>query len=75
MNRCENKSGVKNDTKVLGLNNQKDRFIVSKNGEGCGEAGLRGCKQCFGILILIRHLCRDFELTIEYSHLEFGRDV
>lgn len=67
--------GVKNDTKVLGLDNLKDRFIVSENGKRCREAGLKGCKQSFGFLMFLRHLCRDFELAIEYSHLEFGRHV
>lgn len=65
MNRCENESGVKYDTELLGLNNGKDRFTVSKNGEERGEVSVRGRKQSLGFLMFLRHRCRDFELAIK----------
>lgn len=65
MNKCENESAVKYETKVLGLNNEKDRFTVSKNGEERVEVGVRGCKQSLGFLMFLRHRCRDFELAIK----------
>lgn len=48
MNGSENKSGVKNDFKFLGLSDWKDRFFLNENDEGWGGVGLKGYKKSFG---------------------------
>lgn len=72
VNGCESKSGVRSASKVLGLSNWADGFTVNENGEGCGERGLRGCKESFGFYMFLSHLSRDFELAVETHILNLG---